>query len=101
MNEEFTPGPWEASDRGDYGDYDGNCQVIIGDDMRVAVVQNGGDPWAYANAHLIAKAPELYHALLISGQIVKAYAQAFPSEAVSALIKNNDALLAAARGETQ
>ena len=35
-----TPGEWEAADRGDYGDFDGNSRVILGDDMRVAVIQH-------------------------------------------------------------
>jgi hypothetical protein len=57
-----TPGPWEACDQGDYSDFDGNSRVILGDDMRIAVVQwSPGDMQAEsdANAHLIAAAPEL------------------------------------------
>lgn len=61
----FTAGPWEASDPGDYGDFDGDCRVVCGDDMRIAVVH-----WHLgkmrvendANAHLIAAAPCLYEA---------------------------------------
>jgi hypothetical protein len=61
MSAQHTKGPWEMSARGDYGDYDGNCRVIIGDDTRVAVVQDHGPqfPWAEANARLIAAAPDL------------------------------------------
>lgn len=57
-----TPGPWETCDPEDYGDYDGNCRVILGDDLRVAVVL-GVDGENEANAHLIAAAPDLLEAL--------------------------------------
>ena len=62
-----TPGPWEACDQGDYSDFDGNSRVILGDDMRIAVVQwSPGDMQAEsdANAHLIAAAPELLAELI-------------------------------------
>lgn len=49
-----TPGPWEACDRGDYGDYDGDCIVILGDDRRIAVVLGTDE-----EARLIMAAPEL------------------------------------------
>jgi len=57
---QHTPGPWEACDRGDYGDYDGNCVVILGDDLmkRVAVVFSDED------APVIAAAPEMRTALV-------------------------------------
>ena len=57
-----TPGPWEACEPGDYGDYHGQCVVILGDDKRVAVVL-GEDEEAVANARLIAAAPHLLGAL--------------------------------------
>ena len=50
-----TPGPWEACDRGDYGDFDGDSRVILGDDMRVAVVQTDGRDETEANADLIVE----------------------------------------------
>ena len=62
-----TPGPWDACDQGDYSDFDGNSRVILGDDMRIAVVQwSPGDRQAEsdANALLIAAAPELLEALV-------------------------------------
>jgi hypothetical protein len=63
----FTPAPWEAAELGDYGDYDGHCRVILGDDIRIAVVLHGGSPAMCeendANARLIAAAPDLYEAL--------------------------------------
>lgn len=58
-----TAGPWEASDRGDYGDFDGNSNVITADDRRIAVVQNSGTEEADANARLIAAAPCMAAAL--------------------------------------
>lgn len=57
-NVKHTPGPWEACERGDYGD-DGI--VILGDDMRIAVVNRDED------AALIAAAPELLEALHVVG----------------------------------
>ncbi|WP_161626250.1 hypothetical protein [Sphingobium baderi] len=62
-----TTGPWEACDQGDYGDFDGNSRIILGDDMRIAVVQwSPGDMQAEsdANACLIAAAPDLLAALV-------------------------------------
>lgn len=59
----FTPGPWDASEHGDYSDYDGECIVILGLDTRICVVQGSDDSETYHNAHLIAAAPELYEAL--------------------------------------
>ena len=50
----FTDRPWEACERGDYAD-DGI--VIIGDDRRIAVVNQEQD------ARLIAAAPDLLEAL--------------------------------------
>lgn len=50
------PGPWQACN------YDGRCRVILGDDMRIAVVLGDHDESA-ANARLIAAAPDLLEAL--------------------------------------
>lgn len=60
--EGHTPGPWCLCDRGDYADFDGDSRVILGDGMRVAVVQTDGRPETEANAHLIAAAPDLLQA---------------------------------------
>ena len=57
-----TPGKWEACDVGDYGDYDGRCRVILGDDLRIAVVLGDHDE-SKANARLISAAPDLLEAL--------------------------------------
>lgn len=57
-----TPRPWEACDVGDYSDYDGRCRVILGNDLRIAVVLGDHDESA-ANARLIAAAPDLLEAL--------------------------------------
>jgi len=58
-----TPGPWEAAERGDYADFDGDSRVILGDDRRIAVVQDSGSIEDAANARLIAAAPDMLEAL--------------------------------------
>ena len=58
-----TKGPWEAADRGDYSDLDGNSRVILGDDRRIAIVQHKGDEEDEANARLIAAAPDMLEVL--------------------------------------
>lgn len=63
MKQRHTPGPWEAAERGGYGDFDGNSRVILADDMRIAVVQHHGDDEAEANTRLIVEAPEMLEAL--------------------------------------
>lgn len=62
-----TPGPWEACDPGDYGDFDGESRVILGDDKRIAVVHWSprlNTAQSDANARLIAAAPDLLAALM-------------------------------------
>lgn len=57
-----TKGPWEACDPGDYGDFDGESRIILGDDMRIAVVHwhpTLNTDMSDANARLIAAAPDL------------------------------------------
>lgn len=53
---------WKACDRGDYGDYDGDCVVVLDKEMtrRVAVVFRDED------ARLIAAAPEMLEALEVA-----------------------------------
>jgi len=68
MMSEHTNGPWEACQRGAYGDFDCNSRVIRSsdpDDMRriAAVHCYAGDAETYANARLIAAAPEMLEAL--------------------------------------
>ena len=58
-----TRGPWEAAERGDYGDLDGNSRVILGNWRRIAIVQHKGDEEDEANARLIAAAPDMLEAL--------------------------------------
>jgi hypothetical protein len=58
-----TKGPWEAAERGAYSDYDGDSVVILGDDMRIAVVQHSGAAWQTANARLMVAAPDMLEAL--------------------------------------
>lgn len=59
-----TKGPWEAVERGAYGDFDGNSRVIIADDMRVGVIQTNGEPDCEANADLTVAARNALPALL-------------------------------------
>ena len=63
-----TPGPWEASNIGVYGDFDGNSIVILGGDIPIRVAVVHINEWAVdeegaANARLIAKAPEMLEVL--------------------------------------
>lgn len=58
-----TKGPWTASEHGAYGDYNGNSIVILGDDLRIAVVLGYDNEETQANARLIAAAPELLEAV--------------------------------------
>lgn len=61
----FTPGTAIVCNPGDYGDYDGNCFVLLNEagDLRVAVVLGAHDE-ARANAHLFASSSALYAELL-------------------------------------
>ena len=63
----WTKGPWDLSDIGEYGDWDGNSRVVAADDIRICAVHAGGDAEMSAeneaNAHLIAAAPDLYKML--------------------------------------
>ena len=58
-----TPGPWTASEHGAYADYNGNSTIILGDDLRIAVVLGSDNEETNANARLIAAAPDLLEAL--------------------------------------
>ena len=58
-----TKGPWEASEHGAYRDYKGNNIVILGDDLRIAVVLGYDTDETQANARLIAAAPDLLEVL--------------------------------------
>ena len=68
MSAAHTRGPWEASDRGDYGDFDGDSRVILGDDIRIAAVHDTGNEEAEANARLIEAAPDMLEALELRKQ---------------------------------
>lgn len=59
-----TPGPWGLCHRGDYSDFGGFSQIILGPDntRRIAAVHSS-DAETEANARLIAAAPELLRAL--------------------------------------
>lgn len=59
---EHTPTPWEAAERGDYSDLDGESRVILGDDRRIAIVMHSGDAEDEANTNLIIVAVNNYTA---------------------------------------
>ena len=65
-----TQGPWQACDVGDYSDYGGRCRVILGDDLRIAVVLGDHDESA-ANARLIAAAPDLQLVAMLFVDLLK------------------------------
>ena len=94
----FTPGPWDACERGDYADFDGDSNVILGNDTRIAVVQNSGTAEDDANAHLIAAAPEMYAALESAQKLIEA---AQPTLERVKVYKKVTASLAKARGESK
>lgn len=58
-----TPGPWEACERGDYSDFNGDSQVILSDDKRICVIHSY-NPEGEANARLISAAPEMLEELI-------------------------------------
>ena len=66
-----TPGHFDASDPGDYGDYDGNCVVLLGDDRRRVVVL-GGDAEAVADARRFARVPDMEAVLLAAEELADA-----------------------------
>ena len=73
-----TPGPWSASEHGDYSDYDGRCIVILGDDdtIKVCAVIGDDDEETNATARLIESAPELLDGLK---SLYKAYVNTLES----------------------
>lgn len=61
---EPTPAPWRAFEPGDYGDYDGRCIVVSGNNNRKRVlVVLGTNEESIANAQLVAAAHDLRVAL--------------------------------------
>ena len=58
-----SSGTWHACKHGDYGDYDGECRVIVADDLRIVVVLGYDNEETDANTNLIAAAPDLLEAL--------------------------------------
>lgn len=80
-----TPGLWTTSEHGDYEDYDGNSIVILGDDLRIAVVLGYNTDETNANARLIAAAPELFKAL--EGLLVRSGGQSAEAQAAIRAIK--------------
>lgn len=55
LSEKATPGPWFLADHDEYGDFDGNSRVILGDDRRIGVIQvkTADDEEDNANAELL------------------------------------------------
>lgn len=107
MSAGFTPGPWEAL-KGASPTDDMRCAVVaVRDDYRylVATIENGapGDicDTEFANARLIAAAPELYEALADCMKRLRACATNAGNAdfAVDALCEQFEAPLRKARGE--
>src|SRR5262249_53074706 len=60
---QHTPRPWKLCPIGAYTDFAGQSRVILGDDMRIAVVHaTKGNAETKANACLIVAAPDLAEA---------------------------------------
>ena len=53
---------WKACDHGDYGDNEGQCIAIIGDEKRIALVLGPDTPETRKNATLISAAPDMLEA---------------------------------------
>lgn len=53
---------WKACDHGDYGDNEGQCIAIIGDDKRIALVLGPDTPETRENADMISAAPDMLEA---------------------------------------
>ena len=101
---QHTPGPWEKCDRGDYSDFDGHSNVILGDDTRICVVQNSGDDWADANARLIAAAPDMLAALLSAQESIASFmgVHGYPNDSgAGEILREVSAVIAKAKGETE
>ena len=97
---DWTDGPWEAAERGAYGDFDGNSRVIIGNDRRIAVVQHHGTQEDEANTNLIDAAPELYEALKAAQHALRSYQYGNSAPALAEEIADSaQASLAKAQGQ--
>lgn len=88
MNEKFTPAPWKV--HGDWQILDSNERLIAQFEPLNDELSNGNTSESFANAALIAAAPEMY-AMLDKMLNSEQPASDFYEEA--------DALLAKARGE--
>lgn len=101
MSSEWTPGSWEACERGDYTDYGGNSRVIIGDGRRIAVVQHNGTQEDEANTCLVEAAPDLAAALEALYFATRGPAgEGPPGLDIEAEIFSAEAALAKAKGES-
>ncbi len=106
----YTPGPWEACQPGDYGDFDGESRVVCSadpDDMRrIAVVHwSERHPETDANATLISLAPEMLEALEKAESVFRHYGDLHAAKPDEVKAKRNydladelRALIARARG---
>lgn len=91
MNEKFTPAPWSV--RGDWQILDSNERLIAQFEPLNDELSNGNTPESFANATLIAAAPEMYEDIRLL--LTRAsFHDNFPREA-----RKLEQLLAKARGE--
>ncbi len=99
MNEKFTPAPWKV--RGDWQILDSNERLIAQFEPLNDELSNGNTPESFANADLIAAAPEMYEMLSsIPDAQRKHYGDGMGLHiAMIVLAEQVEQLLAKARGE--
>ena len=68
MNTKHTPGPWTVSDK-----TDGACPVVLFDGFRRVCKVHGMPGQLFANACLIAAAPDLLEALSDAAAMLEVY----------------------------
>ncbi len=66
-----TKGPWEASNRGDYSDFDGDSVVITGRDRRICAVHHSGYIENVSNVSLITAAPDMLEELRRAAKTIR------------------------------
>lgn len=95
VKSKHTPGPWKAARRGAYRDMNGQSRVIMGDDMRIAVVHHHKTDRDEANVSLIEAAPDLLDALEFYAQAWRSVIQELRGDPIRnggneiSLFKNN------------
>ena len=94
-----SSGTWHACKHGDYGDYDGECRVIVADDLRIVVVLGYDNEETDANTNLIAAAPDLLEALEDILSVAEIHVMMSPDVPLDGPIGKARAAIAKARGK--